>query len=306
MTTNSLPADIRFALNMIGPQTGATWGLGFAIRTNPEASQVPGSVGTFTWGGLWGTTFWIDPTEKLIAVLMIQVAPSASIPYQSALRNLTYGALRVPEVQTPAAPVPPIAVGTEVLAEYVGKYYFGPGTSSRDRQAPRIGLGVQIDTEHGETHVTKIGDGSPASRPGLLTGDLITELDGMPIKGLALDEVLEKMRGSAGTKLRMVIQRMGLDRPLEFIAVRDVIPVPGVELRVWLETGKIMIESVGLWPILDFEEGKSVAMAAKSSTEFYVTDGDHTRIAFVRDAGGKVSGAVLNPGPWQQTGVKLD
>jgi CubicO group peptidase (beta-lactamase class C family) len=72
MTTNSLPPDIRFALNMIGPTTGASWGLGFAIRTNPEASQVPGSVGTFNWGGLWGTTFWIDPAEKLIAVLMIQ------------------------------------------------------------------------------------------------------------------------------------------------------------------------------------------------------------------------------------------
>jgi hypothetical protein len=305
MTTNSLPADIRFALNVIGPETGASFGLGFAIRTNPEASQVPGSVGTFTWGGLWGTTFWIDPTEKLIAVLMIQVAPSASGPYQSAFRNLTYGALRVPEVQL-SAPLVPVAVGTETLAEYAGKYYFGPGTSSRDQQAPRIGLGVQIAAEHGETHVTKIGDGSPASRAGLLTDDLITEMDGTPIKGLALDQVLNKMRGAAGTKLRLTIQRPGLDRPLELVIVRDVIPVPGVELRVRLETGRLMIESAGLWPILDFEEGQPVAVAAISTTEFYVADGDHTRIAFVRDAGGKVSGAVLNPGPWQQTGVRLD
>jgi CubicO group peptidase (beta-lactamase class C family) len=305
MTTNSLAPGIRFALNMIGPTTGASWGLGFAIRTNPETSQVPGSVGTFTWGGLWGTTFWIDPTEKLIAVLMIQVAPRASGLYQYAFRNLTYGALRVPEMQL-SAPLVPIAVGMEALAEYAGKYYFGPGTSSRDRQAPRIGLGVQIDTEHGETHVTKIGDGSPASRAGLLTGDLITELDGTPIKGLALDEVLEKMRGPAGTKLRVVIQRMGLDRPLKFVIVREVIPVPGVELQVRLETGKLMIESAGLWPILDFEEGRPVAVAAISTTEFYVADGDHTRIAFVRDAGGKVSGAILNPGPWQQTGVRLE
>jgi CubicO group peptidase (beta-lactamase class C family) len=305
MTTNSLPADIRFALNVIGPETGASFGLGFAIRTNPEASQVPGSVGTFTWGGLWGTTFWIDPTEKLIAVLMIQVAPSASGPYQSAFRNLTYGALRVPEVQL-SAPLVPVAVGTETLAEYAGKYYFGPGTSSRDQQAPRIGLGVQIAAEHGETHVTKIGDGSPASRAGLLTDDLITEMDGTPIKGLALDQVLNKMRGAAGTKLRLTIQRPGLDRPLELVIVRDVIPDPGVELRVRLETGRLMVESAGLWPILDFEEGQPVAVAAISTTEFYVVDGDHTRIAFVRDADGKVSGAVLNPGPWQQTGVRLD
>jgi CubicO group peptidase (beta-lactamase class C family) len=305
MTTNSLPPDIRFALDMIGPTTGATWGLGFAIRTNPEASQVPGSVGTFTWGGLWGTTFWVDPAEKLIAVLMIQVAAGASGLYQYAFRNLTYGALRVPEMQL-SAPLVPVAVGTETLAEYAGKYYFGPGTSSRDQQAPRIGLGVQIAAEHGETHVTKIGDGSPASRAGLLTDDRITEMDGTSIKGLALDQVLNKMRGAAGTKLRLTIQRPGLDRPLELVIVRDVIPDPGVELRVRLETGRLMIESAGLWPILDFEEGQPVAVAAISTTEFYVADGDHTRIAFVRDAGGKVSGAVLNPGPWQQTGVRLD
>jgi C-terminal processing protease CtpA/Prc len=200
-----------------------------------------------------------------------------------------------------------VAVGTDALAEYVGKYYFGPATSSRDRQAPPpIGLGVQIATEHSETYVAKIFDGSPASRAGLLAGDLITELDGTPIEGLTLNQVLNKMRGALGTKLRVTIQRTAADRPLEFIVVRDVIPVPGVELRVRLETGKLMIESVGLWPILDFEEGKSIAVAAKSNTEFYVADGDHTRIAFVRDAQGKVSGAVLNPGPWQQTGVKLD
>jgi C-terminal processing protease CtpA/Prc len=165
---------------------------------------------------------------------------------------------------------------------------------------------MQIATEHSETYVAKIFDGSPASRAGLLMGDLITDLDGTPIKGLTLNQVLNKMRGAPGTKLHVTIQRTGVGRPLEFIVVRDVIPVPGVELRVRLETGKLMIESVGLWPILDFEEGKSVAVAAKSNTEFYVTDGDHTRIAFVRDGGGKVSGAVLNPGPWQQTGVKLD
>ena len=121
---------------------------------------------------------------------MIQVAPGASGPYQSAFRNLTYGALRVPEVQLSAPPMP-VAVGTETLAEYVGKYYFGPGTSSRDRQQPPIGLGIQIA---GETHVIKVFDGSPASRAGLLTGDLITDLEGTPIKGLTLDQVRHKLR----------------------------------------------------------------------------------------------------------------
>jgi YD repeat-containing protein len=67
-----------------------------------------------------------------------------------------------------------------------------------------------------------------------------------------------------------------------------------------------MIESTGAWPILDFDEGKPVAVTAMSSTEFHVDNADRTRIAFVRDAAGKVSGAVLNPGPRQQRGMRLD
>jgi C-terminal processing protease CtpA/Prc len=138
-----------------------------------------------------------------------------------------------------------------------------------------------------------------------LRSDLITELDGTPIKGLAMMKSSRDARPGR-TKLRVVIQRMGLDRPLELVIVRDVIPVPGVEGRVRLETGKLMIESAGLRPILDFEEGQPVAVAAISTTGFYVADGDQTRIAFVRDAGGKVSGAILNPGPGQQPGVRLE
>jgi len=44
MTTNSLPADIRFAMDWIGPRAGASWGLGFEVRTNPGFSSVPGAV----------------------------------------------------------------------------------------------------------------------------------------------------------------------------------------------------------------------------------------------------------------------
>ncbi|MGJ4951382.1 hypothetical protein [Bradyrhizobium sp. HKCCYLS20291] len=46
-----------------------------------------------------------------------------------------------------------------------------------------------------------------------------------------------------------------------------------------------------------FEEGKPVAVTPISSTEFHADSGDRTRIAFVRDTAGKVSGAILNPGP---------
>jgi CubicO group peptidase (beta-lactamase class C family) len=68
MTTNALPPEVRFAGivgGFVGPKVGTSWGLGFAIRTNPEFSILPGAVGSFNWSGLWGTYFWIDPVEFL-------------------------------------------------------------------------------------------------------------------------------------------------------------------------------------------------------------------------------------------------
>jgi len=307
MTTNSLPPDIRFAQDLIGPASGASWGLGFAIRTNPEASQVPGSVGSFTWGGVWGTFFWIDPAEKLIGVQMIQVD---SDRYRSALRNLTYGALLIPEQPVPAMSARPVAVDTKMLADYVGTYDFGLTTSSSDRQGPpkdtgrRVGL--QFALEDRGARLTWVLDGAPAAKAGLRVGDVVTHVDGVSTKGLTTGQLNGKLGGPAGTEVDLTIERKDVDRSLQVTVMREVIYGPTVKLQVRLAADKLMIESTGAWPILDFEEGKPVAVTAMSSTEFHVDNGDHTRIAFVRDPAGKVSGVVLNPGPRQQSGVRLD
>jgi hypothetical protein len=57
---------------------------------------------------------------------------------------------------------------------------------------------------------------------------------------------------------------------------------------------------MGAWPLLAFEKGKATPLVATSNNEFAVEDEDHTRIAFVRDTAGRVSGLILNPGPWEQ------
>jgi CubicO group peptidase (beta-lactamase class C family) len=96
MTTNALPPGTRiFGGEEVGAHAGTTFGLGFAIRTDPIQSWIPGAVGTFAWAGLWGTYFWIDPAEKLIGIQMIQAAPGkgrAALPF-SGINGLTYGAL---------------------------------------------------------------------------------------------------------------------------------------------------------------------------------------------------------------------
>ncbi|HXT78840.1 MAG TPA: serine hydrolase domain-containing protein, partial [Acetobacteraceae bacterium] len=49
---------------------GHGFGLGFAVRTAPGMAPFPGSVGNYYWGGAAGTTFWVDPAERLFAVMM--------------------------------------------------------------------------------------------------------------------------------------------------------------------------------------------------------------------------------------------
>lgn len=71
---------------------GHGFGLGFAVRTATGVSPVPGSVGLYYWGGIAGTTFFVDPAEDLYALLMIQ-APNQRDYYRPLFRSLVYAAL---------------------------------------------------------------------------------------------------------------------------------------------------------------------------------------------------------------------
>jgi len=105
MTSDALPPGVGYserALTTSGdvaptPAMGQGFGLGFAVRTAPGRNPEPGSVGNFYWTGAWGTTFWVDPAEKLIAMQMIQVPLAQGGRYRRAFRNLVYQAMVSPE-----------------------------------------------------------------------------------------------------------------------------------------------------------------------------------------------------------------
>jgi CubicO group peptidase (beta-lactamase class C family) len=54
-----------------GPGYG--FGLGFGVLNEPGTARDPLTPGTFTWGGAWGTVFWIDPVEEMIGIMMTQI-----------------------------------------------------------------------------------------------------------------------------------------------------------------------------------------------------------------------------------------
>ena len=71
---------------------GHGFGLGFAVRKAPGVASMPGSPGSYHWGGMAGTTFFVDPAEDLFAILMLQ-APNQREYYRLLFRNLVYAAL---------------------------------------------------------------------------------------------------------------------------------------------------------------------------------------------------------------------
>ncbi|MEO6626256.1 MAG: serine hydrolase domain-containing protein, partial [Burkholderiaceae bacterium] len=73
-------------------EAGEGFGLGFAVRMATGLTPVPGSVGTFYWSGMAGTSFFVDPAQDLLAVMMVQ-APNQRAWYRQLFRNLVYACL---------------------------------------------------------------------------------------------------------------------------------------------------------------------------------------------------------------------
>lgn len=86
----SIPIHGGAASTLLPPGHG--FGLGFAVRTATGLAPVPGSVGMYYWGGIAGTTFFVDPAQDLFALMMIQ-APNQRDYFRPLFRDLVYAAL---------------------------------------------------------------------------------------------------------------------------------------------------------------------------------------------------------------------
>ena len=71
---------------------GHGFGLGFAVRLEEGIAAQAGSKGLYFWGGIAGTTFFVDPAKDFFALMMLQ-APNQRDYYRPLFRNLVYAAL---------------------------------------------------------------------------------------------------------------------------------------------------------------------------------------------------------------------
>ena len=72
---------------------GYGFGLDFAVHIDKAESGINGSLGEYNWGGLAGTIFWIDPTEEMIGLYMIQMLPPRFGDGRTQFKRLAYQAI---------------------------------------------------------------------------------------------------------------------------------------------------------------------------------------------------------------------
>ncbi len=99
------------------------------------------------------------------------------------------------------------------------------------------GLGLSVQMDDGAVKVISPFRGSPAMEVGIKAGDYITHLDGELIYGGDLDDAVSRMRGPAGTDIRLTIFRPGRDEPFDVTVTRGVIELEPVTHK--LEEGNI-------------------------------------------------------------------
>ncbi len=93
------------------------------------------------------------------------------------------------------------------------------------------GLGLSVVMDDGAVKIVSPMRGSPAERAGLKAGDFITHLDGKLYYGGDIDEAVSKMRGEAGTAIRLTIYRPGRDEPFDVTVTRGVIDLKPVTAK---------------------------------------------------------------------------
>ena len=80
---------------VIFPGHGDGFGYGFGVVTpRLTPTEEPAPVGSYSWGGLWSTYFWVDPRNKLIGLLMTQLPVSPHMTAREDFKRMVYAAMQ--------------------------------------------------------------------------------------------------------------------------------------------------------------------------------------------------------------------
>jgi len=93
MTTDQLGAEVRARSTHPLLAAGYSFGLGFTVRTSPGLASLAGTTGDYSWGGAFGTYFWVDPKEELAVVFMAAAPSDIRTQARTLVKNLVLAAI---------------------------------------------------------------------------------------------------------------------------------------------------------------------------------------------------------------------
>jgi C-terminal peptidase (prc) len=135
------------------------------------------------------------------------------------------------------------------------------------------GLGIEVGMENGFVKVISPIDDTPAANGGVEAGDLIIKLDNLTVKGLTLNQAVDKMRGERGSEIILTIVREGVDQPFNITLERDIIKVRSVRSEIIEDDfGYIRIAQFQANTALDLEDEYQKLIEENSNLRGLVLD----------------------------------
>lgn len=174
--------------------------------------------------------------------------------------------------------------------------YFDPASAKafNDQLAGSItGIGAELGTDtSGDIVIVSPLSGYPAAQAGLKPKDIIAAINGTSTSGMSVDSAVAKIRGNAGTNVKLTIVR-GSTPAFDVTITRQKITIPSVE---WHEDGNI-----GYLKISQFTSD-TVSLAQKAAAEFKTKGVKGVVLDLREDPGGYLSGAVGISSLWIDQG----
>jgi len=115
-----------------------------------------------------------------------------------------------------------------------------------------IGSVIRMSKKENRAVVSEPYEGTPSQLAGLRAGDVILSVDGHDVKGMKLEDVTQKLRGEAGTTVKVQVRRPGVADPQNFIITRKTIQLPHVPYY------GMQSDSIGYILLTDFASGATL------------------------------------------------
>ncbi len=121
------------------------------------------------------------------------------------------------------------------------------------------GIGVQFRLERDTIAIVSVIKGGPSEKVGLMDGDRIIYVDDTLVasKKLKNEDVMRKLKGPKGTKVRVRVLRRGVEGLLDYTITRDAIPTYSVDIAYMLddEIGYLKLSKFSATTVSEFKKG---------------------------------------------------